>query len=233
MKMAKIWIVEDDPRIGLLIEMTVKKAGHDALRMPDAAEMERQLKKDELPDLMLLDLMLREKDGYTVLAEWKQRPSTRKIPVIILSARSAERDKVQGLELGAEDYITKPFGVRELQARIQTALRRLPAEPERLRIGSLTLLPESRDAYVENRRMELTLKEFELLLCLARRCGETVSRATLLKEVWDYAADDDASRTVDSHIKSLRAKLKDGAGEPQFIQTVRGTGYRLIAGEIS
>ena len=229
--MAKIWIVEDDPKIGLLIEMTVKKAGHDPLRMLDAAEMEQQLKKNALPDLMLLDLMLREKNGYTVLSEWKQRPSTRKIPVIILSARSAERDKVQGLELGAEDYITKPFGVRELQARIQTALRRLPAEPEKIRAGQLILLPQSRDAYIGDSRVELTLKEFDLLLCLARHRGETVTRATLLKEVWDYPSEDDPSRTVDSHVKSLRAKLKDEAGEPQFIQTVRGTGYRLIAGE--
>ena len=229
--MARIWIVEDDPKIALLIEMTVKKAGHEALHMLDAAEMEKMLKKEPLPDLMLLDLMLREKNGYTVLSEWKTRQQTRAIPVIIISARSAERDKVQGLELGAEDYITKPFGVRELQARIQTALRRLPVEPETIAIGSIVLTPASRDVSVDGKRIDLTAKEFEVLLYLARRKGTTVTRAALLTDVWGYASEEDTSRTVDSHIKTLRLKLGDTAGEPRFIQTVRGTGYRLIAGE--
>lgn len=229
--MAKIWIVEDDPKIALLIEMTVKKAGHEALHMLDAAEMEKMQKKEPLPDLMLLDLMLREKNGYTVLSEWKARAQTRSIPVIIISARSAERDKVQGLELGAEDYITKPFGVRELQARIQTALRRLPAAPESMSLGGLTLMPGSRDAYVDGRRIDLTAKEFDVLLYLARQKGATVTRAALMSAVWGYAGEEDTSRTVDSHIKTLRMKLGDTAGEPRFIQTVRGTGYRLIAGD--
>lgn len=229
--MAKIWIVEDDPKIALLIEMTVKKAGHEALHMLDAAEMEKMLKKEPLPDLMLLDLMLREKNGYTVLSEWKARAQTRAIPVIIISARSAERDKVQGLELGAEDYITKPFGVRELQARIQTALRRLPAASESMSLGGLTLMPGSRDAYVDGKRIDLTAKEFDVLLYLARQKGASVTRAALLSAVWGYAGEEDTSRTVDSHIKTLRMKLGDTAGEPRFIQTVRGTGYRLIAGD--
>ena len=229
--MANIWIVEDDPKIGLLIEMTVRKAGHNTQCMLDAAELERALKKDAVPDLLLLDLMLREKNGFTVMKEWKERAATRSIPVIIISARSAEHDKVMGLELGAEDYITKPFGVRELQARIQTALRRLPAEPEKLRIGALTLLPDSRDVYIDDTRIDLTQKEFELLLHLARHAGTTVTRAALIRDVWGYATEEDSSRTVDSHIKTLRVKLGDTAGEPQFIQTVRGTGYRLIAGE--
>lgn len=229
--MATIWIVEDDPKIGLLIEMTVKKAGHDTRRMLDAAELERALKKEDAPDLLLLDLMLREKNGFTVMSEWKERAQTRDIPVIIISARSAEHDKVHGLELGAEDYITKPFGVRELQARIQTALRRRPAVAERLKVGDLTLMPETRDAYVDGTRAELTQREFELLLYLARRAGSTVTRGMLLRDVWGYPTDDDPSRTVDSHVKTLRLKLGDTAAEPRFIQTVRGTGYRMIAGD--
>lgn len=229
--MANIWIVEDDPKIGLLIEMTVKKDGHSALRMLDAVELERSLKKEPLPDLLLLDLMLREKNGFTVMKEWKAEKATRSIPVIIISARSAEHDKVTGLELGAEDYITKPFGVRELQARIQTALRRLPAAPESMSLGGLTLMPGSRDAYVDGRRIDLTAKEFDVLLYLARQKGATVTRAALMSAVWGYAGEEDTSRTVDSHIKTLRMKLGDTAGEPRFIQTVRGTGYRLIAGD--
>lgn len=230
--MAYIWIVEDDPRIGLLIEMTVKKAGHDAKRLIDAEELERALKAGErLPDLLLLDLMLRARSGFDVLKEWKAGRATRAVPVIIVSARGAERDKVHGLELGAEDYITKPFGVRELQARVQTALRRLTPEPERLRFGPLELVPESRETFVDGARVELTAMEFDLLRYLARNHGTAVTRATLLREVWGYASADDASRTVDSHVKTLRLKLGDTADEPRFIQTVRGTGYRLIAGE--
>ncbi|MDO4741188.1 MAG: response regulator transcription factor [Eubacteriales bacterium] len=229
--MAKIWIVEDDPKIALLIEMTVRKAGHEALKLPDAAELERALKKEALPDLLLLDLMLREKNGFVVMREWKERAATRAVPVIIISARSAEHDKVMGLELGAEDYITKPFGVRELQARIQTVLRRLPSEPETIAIGPLTLIPETRDAAINGARIDLTQKEFELLLFLARHTGTTVTRGMLLREVWGYATEEDSSRTVDSHIKTLRLKLGDTAGEPKFIQTVRGTGYRLICGD--
>ena len=214
--MAAIWIVEDDPKIGLLIEMTVRKTGHAAVRMPDAVALERALKKQVPPDLLLLDLMLREKNGFAV---------------IIISARSAEHDKVMGLELGAEDYITKPFGVRELQARVQAALRRLPASVEKLCVGALTLLPATREAYVDGNRVDLTQKEFELLLYLARHADSTVTRAMLVRDIWGYATEEDNSRTVDSHIKTLRLKLGDAACEPRFIQTVRGTGYRLMRGE--
>lgn len=229
--MALIWIVEDDPSIGTLIDMTMRKAGHATRRMLDAAEMEKALRRGETPELMLLDLMLREKNGFTVLKEWKANPKTAAIPVIILSARAAERDKVSGLELGAEDYVTKPFGVRELQARVAAALRRVPAREEEVVIGALTLIPATRSVKVDGVTADVTLKEFELLHCLAKRRGETVSRGTLLREVWGYAGEEDSSRTVDSHIKTLRIKLGDTAGEPRFIRTVRGTGYRLIAGE--
>ena len=230
--MAKLWIVEDDPKIGLLIEMTVKKQGHEALRLPDADALEQALKRREpLPDLMLLDLMLRAKSGFDVLKDWKADRRTRAIPVIIISARSAERDKVRGLELGAEDYITKPFGVRELQARVQTALRRLPETPRRLEFGPLVIAPDSRETFVDGARVALTAMEFDLLYCLARHHDTAVTRSTLLREVWGYEGGEDASRTVDSHIKTLRVKLGDTAGVPRFIQTVRGTGYRLIAGE--
>ena len=226
-----IWIVEDDPKIAMLIEMTVKKAGHETLRLPDAEALDRQLLRGELPDLMLLDLMLRAKSGFTVMKEWKERPATRDIPVIILSARSAEHDKVTGLELGAEDYITKPFGVRELQARVMTALRRKPAPAREIAVGGIRLFPETREVYVDGARVDLTQKEFELLAYLARFAGQTVTRGTLLREVWGYASEEDPSRTVDSHIKTLRLRLGDSVSEPRYVQTIRGTGYRLIAGE--
>jgi len=226
--MARLWIVEDDPKISLLIEMTVKKAGHETLRLCDARELESALKKERLPDLLLLDLMLREKNGFALLKEWKAEKRTRPIPVIIISARAQERDKVMGLELGAEDYITKPFGVRELQARIQTALRRLPREPEKMTVGKIDLYPQNRGALVAGTPVDLTPKEFEVLLCLMTRPGETVTRGTLLKTVWDFDAHEDTTRLVDAAIKALRLKLGDDALQPRYIQTVRGVGYRLM-----
>ena len=138
---------------------------------------------------------------------------------------------MRGLELGAEDYVTKPFGVRELQARIQTALRRLPTEGERLEAGPLSIRLKSRETFLDGRRVELTAREYDLLLYMARRAGSTVTRAELLREVWGYATEEDPSRTVDAHVKTLRLKLGDTAAEPRIIRTVRGAGYRLIAGE--
>lgn len=230
--MANIWIVEDDPKIGLLIEMTMTKSGHETLRLTDDAALDQALQRQErLPDLMLLDLMLRAKSGFEILREWKASRRTRQIPILIISARSTEQDKVRGLELGAEDYITKPFGVRELQARVHAALRRLEPAPERLTIGALTLLPRSKDTLVEGRRVELTAMEYELLLYLVRHPDTAISRGTLIREVWGYATEEDPSRTVDAHVKTLRLKLGDSADSPRFIQTVRGTGYRLITGD--
>ncbi len=225
--MANIFIVEDEERIGLLIEKTVTKAGHNAVVLRDARELETRL-KTETPDLLLLDLMLRGKNGFDILADWKRARTTACIPVIILSARSAEQDKVRGLELGAEDYVTKPFGVRELQARIQTALRRITPAARRIELGALTLYPDSREISVDGQSVDLTYKEYDLLLCLWKYAGRTVSRVQLLREVWGYAADADTSRTVDYHVAQLRAKLRDDPSHPRFVQTVRGAGYRLM-----
>ncbi len=225
--MANIFIVEDEERIGLLIEKTVTKAGHEAVVLRDARELEARLKA-QTPDLLLLDLMLRGKNGFDILTDWKRTRATARIPVIILSARSAEQDKVRGLELGAEDYVTKPFGVRELQARIQTALRRITPAARRVELGALTLYPDSREISVDGQSVDLTYKEYDLLLCLWKYAGRTVSRVQLLREVWGYAADADTSRTVDYHVAQLRAKLRDDPSHPRFVQTVRGAGYRLM-----
>lgn len=230
--MAMIWIVEDDPKIGLLIEMTIKKAGHETRWFMNGAWLDNALEDGApLPDLLLLDLMLRAKNGFVILEEWKARQKTSDIPVIIISARSAEADKVRGLDLGAEDYITKPFGIRELQARINTALRRIRPAPKRLTAGPLTLIGETRETWLGSERIDLTSMEFELLSYLVKHEGETVSRSTLLKEVWGYKTDEDLSRTVDSHIKTLRMKLGRLDEKTQLIQTVRGVGYRLIITE--
>ncbi len=231
--MALVWIVEDDPKIGKLIEMTVNKAGHDTRRLMDAERLEIAMRYDEnLPDLLLLDLMLRGKSGFEVLREWKADSGTRDIPIIIISARSTENDKVKGLELGAEDYITKPFGVKELQARIHAALRRIRPREEKLSFGDLVIFTESREIFLSGERIGLTSREYDLLLYLARHHDRAVTRAALLRDVWGYRTEDDASRTVDSHVRTLRSKLGDSQEQPRYIQTVRGTGYRFIAEEI-
>lgn len=225
--MAVIWTVEDEETISILIQKVIASMGHESVHCYDATELAQQMKKG-LPDLLLLDLMLRGKTGYQILQEWKQDVKTRRIPVIILSARSTETDKVKGLDLGAEDYITKPFSVRELKARINTALRRLAPEQQRIDLGGLTLLPDARQALVDGAVVDLTLQEFELLLYLVSRAGSVVSRAQLLHDVWGYQSSTDSSRTVDFHIRSLRVKLGDDVKQPRFIQTVHGSGYRAL-----
>ena len=151
------------------------------------------------------------------------------IPVIIICPRYERMGA--GTETGGGGLYYQALQRARAASPHTNRARRLPTEPERIEKGDLTLMPETRGAYADGKRVELTAKEFDLLLCLARHDGETVTRPMLLKEVWDYDDEEDTSRTVDSHIKRLRTKLGDSAGNPKYIQTVRGTGYRLIAGE--
>ncbi len=225
--MAMIWTVEDEETISILIQKAITSMGHESQHYNDATELERGMKKG-LPDLMLLDLMLRGKNGYQILKDWKNDIKTRRIPVIILSARSTETDKVKGLDLGAEDYITKPFSVRELKARINTALRRVSPAAQKMTLGPMVIEPDQRHVTLEGQEVSLTGQEFELLLYLAKNANKLVTRAQLLQEVWGYQADTDATRTVDYHIRALRKKLGDNALHPTYIETVHGSGYRLL-----
>lgn len=224
--MAVIWTVEDEEAISVLIRDIIRSMGHEEVHCWDANELEKQM-KHSLPDLLLLDLMLRGTSGFSILQEWKRNPVTRHIPVIILSARSTETDKVRGLDLGAEDYVTKPFSIRELKARINTALRRITPAAQRIELGGLVLEPDNRALYVDGESVALTQQEYELMLYLTRHAGNLVTRKELLREVWGFEADTEASRTVDYHIRSLRKKLGDDAANPRFIETVHGSGYRL------
>lgn len=229
--MAKIWILEDEENVGLLLHEAAAMMGHSPDWFRSAAEME-QSRPGETPDLLLLDLMLRGKNGFEVLDGWKKNPITWGIPVVIISARSAESDKVRGLNLGAEDYITKPFGLKELSARIDAVLRRLRLKAEPILLGRLQILPEAREVRIDGTAVPLTRQEYELLLCLAGRRGAAVSRAELLREAWGYESACDTTRTVDYHIRELRMKL--GCGEDASgarIETVRGFGYRLTGGD--
>ena len=222
-----ILMLEDDPAIAQGLRYSLESEGYTVTHCATVARALEAVGAGRF-DLCLLDLTLPDGSGYDVCKAIKAKDDT---PVIFLTAFDDEVNVVMGLELGAEDYITKPFGVRELQARVQAALRRLPASVEKLCVGALTLLPATREAYVDGNRVDLTQKEFELLLDLARHADSTVTRAMLVRDIWGYATEEDNSRTVDSHIKTLRLKLGDAAGEPRFIQTVRGTGYRLMRGD--
>lgn len=223
--MALIYIVEDDESIGMLIQAALGSAAHETRLLHDASGLERAI-EEEVPGLLMLDIMLPGKDGWTILAEWKARAKTAGVPVIILSARSEELDKVRGLESGAEDYITKPFGVLELQARVKTVLRRSGAEPVSLyRLDDLTLDVLKKEVRQGEEEIRLTRRELELLEYLFRHQGQVISREQLLESVWDYRHEAETTRTVDYHVASLRQKLGDA--QNRYIETVRGFGYRI------
>lgn len=224
--MAKIYIVEDDESIGELIAATLNAAGHETVLLGSADRLAERLAK-ELPQLLLLDIMLPGKDGWSILKSWKETPETAAIPVIILSAKGEELDKVRGLEMGAEDYITKPFGVLELQARVKTALRRKEDGESILRIADLTMDFDRKEVRRSGVPVRLTHQEFELLEYLSRHAGLVVSRDRLLENVWGYDFSGETTRTVDFHVRSLRMKLNDSAEHPKYIETVRGYGYRM------
>lgn len=223
--MALIYIIEDDESIGLLIQAALHASSHQTRLMRSAAELEPAL-EEHIPQLLLLDIMLPGKNGWTVLSEWKARPRTAQIPVIILSAKSEELDKVRGLESGAEDYITKPFGVLELQARVRTALRRTPSQSDVFRLDDLSVDMLQKEVRRGDEIIRLTKREMELLEFLCRHAGQVISREQLLENIWDYRYDAATTRTVDYHVASLRQKF--GAdSQNRYIETVRGFGYRM------
>lgn len=172
--------------------------------------------------------MLPGKDGLEIITELKGNQATKYIPVIFLTAKGTEIDKVKGLELGAEDYITKPFGILELLARVKTALRRGQTKPPVDINSDIKIDFESKEVSINNEKIKLTFKEFELLEQLYKNAGIVLSRENLLEKVWGYHYDVDTTRTVDMHIKSLRQKLFDSAENPKYIETVRGYGYKFI-----
>ena len=224
--MAKIYIVEDDENIGELIAATLSAAGHEAALVPNADKLAERVKQG-LPQLLLLDIMLPGKDGWAILKSWKEAAETAAIPVIILSAKGEELDKVRGLEMGAEDYITKPFGVLELQARVKTALRRMEDGGSILHLQDLSMDFAKKEVKKDGVPVKLTHQELELLEYLSRHAGFVVSRDRLLENVWGYDFSGETTRTVDFHVRSLRMKLGDSAENPKYIETVRGYGYRM------
>ena len=225
--MARIMIVEDDENIAELISASVKTIGHEAQTVGSASALFSLLPKLR-PDLILLDIMLPDFSGLDILRKLKANAATQDIPVIFLTAKGSEADKVTGLELGAEDYITKPFGVLELLARIKTALRRTAPRQDIARAKDLTIDFASREVSLAGEPVRLTHKEFELLEYLFRNSGTVLSREKLLDAVWGFEFSGDTTRTVDMHIRTLRQKLHDSAETPRYIATVRGYGYKFL-----
>ncbi len=225
--MARIMIVEDDENIAELISASVKTIGHEAQTVGSASALFSLLPKLR-PDLILLDIMLPDLSGLDILRKLKANAATQDIPVIFLTAKGSEADKVTGLELGAEDYITKPFGVLELLARIKAALRRTAPRQDIARAKDLTIDFASREVSLAGEPVRLTHKEFELLEYLFRNSGTVLSREKLLDAVWGFEFSGDTTRTVDMHIRTLRQKLHDSAENPRYIATVRGYGYKFL-----
>lgn len=232
--MPKILIVDDEKNIVELIKFNLEREGFQVITAYDGQEaviMAQTIK----PDLIILDIMLPKMDGLEVCRQLNQNAATRNIPIIMLSAKGDELDKILGLEIGADDYVTKPFSPRELIARVKARLRRLQVDKEiiapekdegRMVMGRLIIDQDRFEVLVDGERQDLTPKEFELLSFIASNPGKVFSRELLLEKIWgyDFAGD---SRTVDVHIRHLRQKLEKYSGMSQYIETVRGVGYRF------
>lgn len=219
-----IYLLEDDTNIRNFVVYALNNSGLEAegFELPSRFWAAVEKKK---PSLAILDIMLPEEDGLSVLRRLRENSDTKDLPVIMLTAKSTEYDKVVGLDGGADDYVTKPFGTMELVARVKALLRR--AEPvtdgKEYSIGELFLSPEKHIIQVEGRDVVLTLKEFQLLCYLAKNKGNVMTRDQILQEIWGYEFDGE-NRTVDVHIRTLRSKLGK-AGD--LVETVRGIGYRI------
>jgi DNA-binding response OmpR family regulator len=221
----KILIVDDEPDALELVGVNLKRAGFDIASAEDGREALKKA-RELLPNLIVLDVMLPELDGLEVCKILRSDPNTAKIPIIMLTAKAAEFDRVLGLELGADDYLAKPFSPRELILRIRNLLGRREAEPnlERLTVGEIVIDMARHQVTVRGKPVDLTATEFKLITVLAQRRGRVQSRDQLLRDVWEYDAAID-TRTVDTHVRRLREKLGRGA---DAIETVRGVGYRIL-----
>ena len=217
-----IYMLEDEAGIRNFVIYALESSGMTAKGFETPSAL-REAMTEEIPDLLLLDRMLPEEDGLSVLKKLRSDPDTQKLPVIMLTAKDSELDKVEGLDSGADDYIAKPFGTLELISRIKALLRRTNDNiAEKLELGKIIVYPSKHEVFADGSKVTLTLKEYDLLIMLMKHRGEVFSRDDLLKDIWgyDFAGE---SRTVDVHIRTLRQKLGD-CGD--LIQTIRGVGYK-------
>jgi two-component system alkaline phosphatase synthesis response regulator PhoP len=233
MDMPLVLVVDDEANIIELLKFNLAKDGYQVVGLTSGRDAVKFMERDR-PDLVILDIMLPQMDGYEVLRSLRAKPETSDIPVIILSARGELVDKVLGLELGADDYITKPFSPREILARVKARLRRkTPSgktqqeiKQKEIVVNNLVIRPEKYEVVMDGKKIDLTLKEFELLHLLASNPGRVFTRDILLERIWgyDYVRE---TRTVDVHIRYLRQKIERDPANPRYIETVRGVGYRF------
>lgn len=226
-KQQKILIVEDEQSIQKLLEFTLQQADYMTVLANDGEEaLEKVL--DEQPDLIILDLMLPKIDGIEVCR--MLRKGNIETPIIMLTAKGEEMDKIVGLEMGADDYMTKPFSPREVAARVRAVLRRTgersPSKEQKLVAGQLTVYPERLEVYLDDKPLEFTPKEFELLVHFMKHPNRVFSRDQLLQAVWNYEFAGD-SRIVDVHVSHLRDKIEENTRKPRYIKTMRGVGYKF------
>ena len=219
-----IYFLEDDESIRKLVIYALMSQGFEVKGF-DRPSAFRKAMKEELPELILLDIMLPEEDGISILKQLRKAPETASVPIIMVTAKGKEYERVEGLDLGADDYIVKPFGILELTARVRAVLRRnqtVPV-PKEYRIGRLLISPERHVVQLDGEPVQLTVKEFSLLCLLAENAGNVMKRSVLLDSVWGLGNEPE-SRTLDVHIRTLRMKLKEAGS---YIETVRGIGYRI------
>lgn len=223
----KILIVEDEPNIAETVAYSLEKEGYKVSVANDGTSGLERILRDE-PDLVILDLMLPGIDGLDICRQVRRKSD---VPIIMLTAKEAEIDRVLGLEMGADDYITKPFSLRELVARVKTVLRRSDhaghaTEDTAIRVGDLVIDLLGHEVRKDGKKIDLSVKEYEVLKLLASNAGRVLSRDLLLDRIWgaDFYGD---QRTVDVHIRWLREKIEQDPGEPRYILTVRGTGYKI------
>lgn len=219
-----IYIVEDDKNIREIEMFALKNSGYAVEEFENAKSFFSR-SAEKVPDLVLLDIMLPDMDGLEIVKKLRSRPDTVRVPIILVTAKTTELDKVKGLDIGADDYLTKPFGVMELISRVKALLRRSRAlqDDKQMVLGDITLDSERREVHVGGELCELTFKEFELLKLLMVNAGIVLHRDTIMSDVWgmDYEGE---SRTLDMHIKTLRQKLGEAGN---MIKTVRNVGYKM------
>ena len=224
----KVMVVDDDAKTVELVRLYLDRDGYEVLTANNGLEALR-LARDSCPDLIVLDLMLPDVDGLEVCRTLRRESD---VPIIMLTARTTDQDKLAGLDLGADDYVTKPFSPKELLARVRAVLRRLPGErgPEEVKSGRLSMNLATHEASFDGRPLNLTSVEFKLLGLLAKEPGRVFSRASLIEEALGYDFEG-FDRTVDVHILNLRRKLESDPSHPDHIKTVYGVGYKFVGGE--
>ena len=224
----KVLVVDDDVKTVELVRLYLDRDGYQVLTAYDGIEALR-LARESRPDLIVLDLMLPDIDGLEVCRTLRHESD---VPIIMLTARTTDQDKLTGLDLGADDYVTKPFSPKELAARVRAVLRRLPGErgPEEIKSGELSMDFTKHEAWLAGRPLNLTSIEFKLLGILAKEPGRVFSRASLIEEALGYDFEG-FDRTIDVHILNLRRKLEADPSHPRYIKTVYGVGYKFVGGE--